>query len=61
MPPLLPAMLDVFGAEVTPLLQRRGLFRSSYAGETLREHYGLAWPESAFGERTLEPARWPKN
>ena len=27
MPPLLPAMLDVFSAEVIPLLQRRGLFR----------------------------------
>ncbi len=60
MPPLLPAMLDVFSAEVIPLLQQRGLFRASYAGETLREHYGLAWPQSAFGEATLEPARWPK-
>jgi hypothetical protein len=48
MPPLLPAMLDVFSAEVIPLLRQRGLFRSSYAGKTLREHYGLAWPESAF-------------
>jgi len=54
-------MLDVFGAEVIPPLQRRRLFRSSYAGETLRKHYGLAWPESAFGEATVEPARWPKN
>jgi FMN-dependent oxidoreductase (nitrilotriacetate monooxygenase family) len=50
MPPLLPAMLDVFSAEVIPLLQRRGLFRTCYAGETLREHYGLPWPQSAFGE-----------
>jgi FMN-dependent oxidoreductase (nitrilotriacetate monooxygenase family) len=49
MPPLLPAMLDVFSAEVIPLLRQRGLFRASYAGETLREHYGLAWPQSAFG------------
>jgi alkanesulfonate monooxygenase SsuD/methylene tetrahydromethanopterin reductase-like flavin-dependent oxidoreductase (luciferase family) len=48
MPPLLPAMLDVFSAEVIPLLQRRGLFRRSYAGTTLREHYGLAWPKSGF-------------
>src|SRR5271169_4162817 len=44
MPPLLPAMLDVFSAEVIPLLQRRGLFRTAYTGETLREHYGLSWP-----------------
>src|SRR5215468_10701319 len=48
MPPLLPAMLDVFSVEVIPLLQRRGLFRRSYAGKTLREHYGLALPKSGF-------------
>jgi FMN-dependent oxidoreductase (nitrilotriacetate monooxygenase family) len=48
MPPLLPAQLDVFAAEVIPILQRRGLFRTEYAGTTLREHYGLAWPKSAF-------------
>jgi alkanesulfonate monooxygenase SsuD/methylene tetrahydromethanopterin reductase-like flavin-dependent oxidoreductase (luciferase family) len=50
MPPLLPAQLEVFGAEVIPLLQRRGLFRTQYAGKTLREHYGLASPKSAFEE-----------
>jgi alkanesulfonate monooxygenase SsuD/methylene tetrahydromethanopterin reductase-like flavin-dependent oxidoreductase (luciferase family) len=50
MPPLLPAQLDLFSAEVIPLLQRRGLFRTEYAGKTLREHYGLSWPESAFEE-----------
>jgi alkanesulfonate monooxygenase SsuD/methylene tetrahydromethanopterin reductase-like flavin-dependent oxidoreductase (luciferase family) len=50
MPPVLPAMLDVFGAQVIPLLQRRGLFRTAYAGTTLREHYGLASPKSAFQE-----------
>jgi FMN-dependent oxidoreductase (nitrilotriacetate monooxygenase family) len=54
MPPLLPAQLDVFSAEVIPLLQRRGLFRTEYAGTTLREHYGLAWPKSAFDESLLE-------
>ena len=48
MPPILPAQLDVFSAEVIPLLQRRGLFRTGYAGTTLREHYGLPWPESVF-------------
>jgi FMN-dependent oxidoreductase (nitrilotriacetate monooxygenase family) len=48
MPPLLPAQFDVFASEVVPLLQRRGLFRTEYEGTTLREHYGLAWPESAF-------------
>jgi FMN-dependent oxidoreductase (nitrilotriacetate monooxygenase family) len=54
MPPLLPAMLDIFRAEVIPLLQRRGLFRTAYAGGTLREHYGLAWPKSAFEEVALQ-------
>jgi FMN-dependent oxidoreductase (nitrilotriacetate monooxygenase family) len=54
MPPLLPAMLDVFSAEVIPILQRRGLFRTAYQGRTLREHYGLAWPESAFAEPVLQ-------
>ena len=54
MPPLLPSMLDVFSAEVIPLLQRRGLFRTAYAGKTLREHYGLPWPKSAFDEAPQE-------
>lgn len=44
MPPLLPAMLDVFIAEVVPLLRKRGRFRSEYRGATLREHYGLTRP-----------------
>lgn len=44
MPPVLPDMLDVFIAEVVPILQRRGLFRSSYDGTTLRSHFGLPRP-----------------
>jgi hypothetical protein len=31
-----------------PILQRRGLFRSDYQGETLRAHYGLQEPVSQF-------------
>ncbi|MGE3273131.1 MAG: NtaA/DmoA family FMN-dependent monooxygenase, partial [Chloroflexota bacterium] len=54
MPPLLPAMLDVFIAEVVPILQRRGLFRTEYTGSTLREHYGLDWPASAFDQGARE-------
>jgi len=54
MPPLLPAQLDVFSAEVIPLLQRRGLFRTRYTGETLRDHYGLRPPASAF-DRPMQP------
>jgi len=48
MPPLLPLQFDVFAAEVVPLLQRRGLFRTAYEGTTLREHYGLPGPPSSF-------------
>jgi FMN-dependent oxidoreductase (nitrilotriacetate monooxygenase family) len=53
MPPVLPAMLDVFSAEVIPLLQRRGLFRTAYEGKMLREHYGLPWPDSAFEDKRV--------
>jgi hypothetical protein len=52
MPPLSPAMLDVFSTEVIPLSRRRGLFRTAYLDQTLRGHYGLAWPPGAFGEST---------
>jgi FMN-dependent oxidoreductase (nitrilotriacetate monooxygenase family) len=44
MPPLLPWQLEVFTAEVVPILQRRGRFRREYQGRTLREHYGLPRP-----------------
>jgi alkanesulfonate monooxygenase SsuD/methylene tetrahydromethanopterin reductase-like flavin-dependent oxidoreductase (luciferase family) len=46
MPPILPWMLDVFIAEVVPLLQKRGLFRMAYEGTTLRAHYGLDRPSA---------------
>jgi FMN-dependent oxidoreductase (nitrilotriacetate monooxygenase family) len=44
MPPILPSMLEIFTAEVVPILRARGLFRSEYEGETLRDHYGLNQP-----------------
>jgi FMN-dependent oxidoreductase (nitrilotriacetate monooxygenase family) len=50
MPPLLPAQLEVFGSEVIPILQQRGLFRREYQGTTLRDHYGLPWPPSIFDD-----------
>ncbi|MBU2532833.1 MAG: LLM class flavin-dependent oxidoreductase [Alphaproteobacteria bacterium] len=49
MPPVLPWMLDVFVAEVIPLLQRRGVFRTAYQGSTLRDHFGLDRPAARFG------------
>ena len=48
MPPVLPEMLDVFIAEVVPILQRRGLFRTAYEGATLREQLGVARPSVLF-------------
>ncbi|BAV64130.1 LLM class flavin-dependent oxidoreductase [Sphingobium cloacae] len=44
MPPYLPGGLDDFVGHVVPELQRRGRFRKSYAGTTLREHLGLPYP-----------------
>ncbi|WP_433875186.1 LLM class flavin-dependent oxidoreductase [Sinomonas atrocyanea] len=44
MPAALPSGLDEFVDHVVPLLQARGLFRTEYAGSTLREHYGLPAP-----------------
>ena len=46
MPPVLPEMLDVFIAEVVPILQKRGLFRREYTGTTLRDHFGLDRPKA---------------
>ncbi|MEM7541012.1 MAG: LLM class flavin-dependent oxidoreductase [Pseudomonadota bacterium] len=42
--PFLPEGLDDFVERVVPELQRRGLFRKAYEGETLRDHLGLARP-----------------
>jgi FMN-dependent oxidoreductase (nitrilotriacetate monooxygenase family) len=49
MPPVLPHQLDLFVAEVVPLLRQRGLFRDAYDGETLRSHFGLSRPAVQFG------------
>ncbi|MFJ7198525.1 MULTISPECIES: NtaA/DmoA family FMN-dependent monooxygenase [unclassified Streptomyces] len=43
-PHLTPGGLDDFVDRVVPLLQERGVFRSEYAGSTLRSHLGLAEP-----------------
>ena len=41
MPPYLPGALDDFVELVIPELQRRGLFRTEYEGQTLRDNLGL--------------------
>ncbi|WPP46736.1 LLM class flavin-dependent oxidoreductase [Pseudomonas sp. AN-1] len=48
MPPWLPGGLEDFIELVVPELRRRGLFRTEYAGTTLREHFGLARPENQY-------------
>jgi len=44
MAPTLPGGLDGFIALVLPELRRRRLFRSDYAGRTLRDRFGLQRP-----------------
>jgi FMN-dependent oxidoreductase (nitrilotriacetate monooxygenase family) len=48
MPPALPSGLETFVEHVIPILQKRGLARTEYAGTTLRDHYGLPRPPSQF-------------
>ncbi|WNI19051.1 NtaA/DmoA family FMN-dependent monooxygenase [Actinacidiphila sp. ITFR-21] len=40
-PHLTPGGLDEFADTVVPLLQERGVFRTEYTGDTLRDHLGL--------------------
>lgn len=44
LPPYLPGPVEEFVDKVIPLLVERGLFRSHYEGETLRDHLGLPRP-----------------
>lgn len=46
--PYLPEGLEDFTGKVVPELQARGLFRSEYEGETLRDHLGLPRPDNRF-------------
>lgn len=41
-PHITPGGLDGFADKVVPLLQERGVFRTDYEGNTLRDHLGLA-------------------
>ncbi|MBR7793849.1 LLM class flavin-dependent oxidoreductase [Undibacterium sp. FT147W] len=50
MSPYLPGGLEDFTELVVPELQRRGLFRTSYAGTTLREHLGLNFPKNRYAK-----------
>ena len=48
LPPSTPAGLNDFVELIVPELQRRGLFRTSYEGKTLRENLGLKRPENQY-------------
>ncbi|ALV91796.1 MULTISPECIES: LLM class flavin-dependent oxidoreductase [Pantoea] len=43
-----PTAFDDFVVQVIPLLQARGIYRTEYEGDTLRENLGLATPENQF-------------
>ena len=47
LPATFPAAFDEFVDQVVPILQRRGLYRRDYTGDTLRDHLGLARPARA--------------
>ena len=44
----LPSGLQAFADHVIPIFRQRGLFRTEYTGQTLREHYGLPRPGNQF-------------
>jgi alkanesulfonate monooxygenase len=46
--PFLPQGLEDVTTRVVPELQRRGIFRRDYEGDTLRDHLGLPRPENRF-------------
>ncbi|MDM5296929.1 LLM class flavin-dependent oxidoreductase [Bacillus pumilus] len=48
MPPLLPEGLDLFVDRVVPILQERGIFKTDYTGQTLRENLGLKQPKNRY-------------
>jgi FMN-dependent oxidoreductase (nitrilotriacetate monooxygenase family) len=49
-PPFFPNSLDEFNALVVPEMQRRGLYRTAYEGNTLRENLGLPRPASRYAQ-----------
>ncbi|WP_126429158.1 LLM class flavin-dependent oxidoreductase [Brevibacillus marinus] len=51
MPPYLPGGLQEFVDLVVPELQQRGIFRTEYTGNTLRENLGLERPGNLFRTR----------
>ena len=60
-PHITPGGLDEFADTVVPLLQERGVFRTEYEGDTLRDHLGLdPLPAGrASGHNNRAVASWP--
>jgi len=52
-----PTAFDDFVEQVIPLLQQRGLYRTEYEGETLRENLGLREPENQFAVKPKAEVR----
>ena len=48
-----PNGVDEFVDKIVPELRRRGLFRSEYAGRTLRDNLGLSRPANRFFQSTV--------
>jgi N-acetyl-S-(2-succino)cysteine monooxygenase len=59
MPPVLPTALTDFVDQVVPILQQRGLFRTEYAGPTLRENLGLERPVNSLVRTPATPGAAP--
>jgi hypothetical protein len=57
MPPYYPGGLEIFADTVVPILRARGLFRTEYAGRTLREHLGPPAPRWTTARRPDRPGR----
>jgi alkanesulfonate monooxygenase len=52
MPPYAPGAFDDFCELVMPILKDRGLFRTEYSGNTLRENLGLPRPISRYAKQS---------
>jgi FMN-dependent oxidoreductase (nitrilotriacetate monooxygenase family) len=56
-PPRAPDDIELFVDRVVPILQSRGVYRSSYVGDTVRERYGLPFPSAEAPVQAHEPLR----
>ena len=50
----LTSSFNLFVEEVVPILQKRGLYREDYEGETLRENLGIPYPVNRYAKALVE-------